>query len=338
MKDLIKSLAGVSAPAGAEQEVIRAIRARVEGVADEVYTDTLGNLYAIKKPAAGASSSVKTVLVAAHADEPGVTVVDIDDEGFLRIAPLGHLAAADLVGRRVRFVRSKILGVIYAEGDAKRNAVDFSQLFVDIAVSDQEEARKLVQIGDAAAFAYEMQEVTPRVLLGHALDNRVACAVAINLLASANVPFQLVVVFSVQQQVGSRGIQVAGYRINPDLAMVLDATPTGDTPKAKRLNLTMGSGVAIKALDAGMAVAPALVQHLIEVAEKAQIPYQIDVSPEAHTDAANLQIARSGIPTCGLSVPTRYLDTPSQMMHMDDVDAMGKLLQAWMASERLFDV
>ena len=336
MKDLIQAFTKVPGPAGSELEIVKTIRSVVEPLADETYTDVLGNLYAVKKPSASTTTSTKTVLISAHLDEQGVTVVDIDGDGFLRIAPLGRLTAADLIGRRVKFARTKISGVIFAEGDSSRDKAEFSRLYVDIAAKDKEEAAKLVQIGDAAAFDYEYLEITPRVLLSHALDNRAACAVAVDLLEKVELPFQLVVVFSVQQQVGSRGIQVAGYRINPDLAMVLDATPTGDTPKSKYLNLTMGGGVAIKALDAGMAVAPTLYDHLVRLAESAQIPYQIEVSPGVQTDAAKLQVSRSGVPTCGLSVPMRYLDTPSQMLHMDDLEAMRKLLQAWLESDQLF--
>ncbi len=336
MKELIQAFAKIPGPAGSEAEIVKLVRSKVESLVDETYTDVMGNLYAVKKPQTSASTTVKTVLISAHLDEPGVSIVDIDQNGFLRIAPLGSLKAAELIGQRVKFVRTKISGVIAVEGDIVSDKVEFSNLFIDIAVKNKDEAQKLIQIGDAAAFDYEFQEITPRVLLSHALDNRVSCAVAVDLLENINVPYQLVVVFSTQQQVGSRGIQVAGYRINPDLAIVLDATHAGDTPKSKKPSLKMGGGVAIKALDAGMVVAPALRDHLIALAESEHIPYQIEVSPAARSDASTIQVSRQGVPTCGLSVPMRYLDTPSQMVHMDDVEAMRKLLQAWLENDQLF--
>ncbi len=336
MKELIQSFAKIPGPAGSEAEIAKAIRARIEPVVDEVFTDVMGNLFAIKKPQSTTSTTGKTVLISAHMDEPGISVVDIDEDGFLRIAPLGHLKPSDLIGQRVKFARSKIVGVIAAEGDIASERVEFSNLFIDIAVKSKADAQKLVQIGDAAAFDYEFQEITPRVLLSHALDNRVSCAVAVDLLEKVELPYQLVVVFSTQQQVGARGIQVAGYRINPDLAMVLDATPAGDTPKSKNLQVKMGGGVAIKAQDAGMVVAPALRNFLIDLAENEKIPSQMEVAPTAHSDASAIQVSRSGVPTCGLSVPMRYLDTPSQMVHMDDVENMRKLLQSWLLSEKLF--
>ncbi len=336
MKELIQSFAKIPGPAGSEAEIARAIRAKIESVVDEVYTDVLGNLYAIKKPQTNTSAITKTVLISAHMDEPGVSVVDIDEDGFLRIAPLGHLKPSELIGQRVQFARTKIAGVIAADGDVARDKVEFPNLFIDIAVRSKEDAHKLVQIGDTAAFDYEFQEITPRVLLSHALDNRVSCAVAVDLLEKIQLPFQLVVVFSTQQQVGSRGIQVAGYRINPDLAMVLGATPAGDTPRSKNIQVKMGGGVAIKAQDAGMVVAPLLRDYLIQLAESEQIPAQIEVASTARSDASAIQVSRSGVPTCGLSVPMRYLDSPSQMVHMDDVENMRKLLEAWLLSDKLF--
>lgn len=336
MKDLIKQLVQTPAPAGSESLLTNLIKYEITAYADEISTDVLGNLHVVKRAQATTGQSVKTLLLTAHMDEPGITVVDIDEGGFLRIAPLGRFTAQELVGRRVKLVQSNAIGVIAADAKTSTDKLEFAQIYIDLGVSDQETANQKVQIGDAGVLLDDFQELDNGVLLGRTLAGRIACAVAIETIKQAeNLPFDLHMVFTVQHNVGARGIQTAAYRVNPDLAMVLGAAPAEDIPQAVSPQLRLGKGVAIKALDANMVVPSVLRDQLIELAETERIPYQIEVAATAKSDGGALQVSRNGIPTCGLSVPVRYLHAPTQLAHLDDAEAMLQLVKSWLLANPL---
>ncbi|MHB1630540.1 MAG: M42 family metallopeptidase [Bacilli bacterium] len=332
MKELIRQLTIPSGPSGYETPVKEVIHTLVQPHADEVYDDALGNLYAVKQGASGAAA--RTILLAAHMDEPALSVIDIDDQGFLRAAPLGPLRAWALVGARVVFARTGRRGIVGAEHGVAQKDLDFSRLFVDIGAASADDAREHVRIGDAATFAYGFDEVGADLVVGHALDNRVGCAVLVEALRRVNSDCTVVAVFSAQQEVGSRGARVAGHRIDPDMALALDVSPVGDTPKSERLALTLGGGPGVKALDATMVVAPKVRDMIVDAARLADVPYQIEVSPGTASDAGALFLSRAGIPTGGIVVPARYVGTPSQMVHLRDVEHTVTLLTAFLARLR----
>jgi len=328
MKELIRQLTIPSGPPGYETPVREVIHTLVQPHADDVYDDALGNLYAVKQGAAGPSA--RTILLAAHMDEPALSVIDIDDKGFLRVAPLGPLRASTLVGARVVFAKTGRRGIVGAEHGVAQKDLDFSHLFVDIGAATLDDAGQYARIGDAAAFSYGFDEIGADLIVGHALDNRVGCAVLVEALRRAHSAYTIVAVFSAQQEVGSRGARVAGHRIHPDAALVLDVSPVGDTPKSERLALTLGGGPGIKALDATMVVAPKVREMLVAAARIADVPYQIEVSPGTASDAGALFLSREGIPTGGIVVPARYVGTPSQMVHLRDVEQTVALLTAYL--------
>ncbi|MCI0184299.1 M42 family metallopeptidase [Sulfoacidibacillus ferrooxidans] len=328
MKDLIHTLTIPSGPSGYELPVKNVIEELIRPFVDECYEDVLGNLYAIKK--GSSSTHEKTVMIVAHMDEPALSVIDIDDVGFLRISPLGPLRPSALVGARVVFARTGRRGIVGAEHGIAMKDLEFSHLFVDIGANSQSTAQEFVEIGDAATFAYGFDEVSEQLLVGHALDNRVGCALLIDALQHAQSNHTIVGVFSVQKEVGSRGAKVAGHRIHPSVAVVLDVSPTGDTPKSERLALSLGQGVGIKVLDAGMVVAPKWRDQLVDAAKAVEASYQIEVSPRTTSDAGAIFLTQDGIPTCGLVVPARYVGTPSQMVHLEDVTSAKKVLGSFL--------
>ncbi|PWI57053.1 M42 family metallopeptidase [Sulfoacidibacillus thermotolerans] len=329
MKDLIRTLTVPSGPSGDEFAIKESILRIVEPHVDEWYEDVLGNLYVIKK--ARSEISEKTVMIVAHMDEPALSVIDIDEDGFLRIAPLGPLHAASLVGARVVFARTGRRGVVGAEHNVALKDLEFSHLFIDIGAQTQSDAMRDVQIGDAATFAYGFEEVGNQLIVGHALDNRVGCALLIDALQHAQSDYTIVGVFSAQKEVGSRGAKVAGHRIHPTIALVLDISPSGDTPKAERSSLTLGAGVAVKVLDATMVVSKKWSNHLIEAAKNVSASYQIEVAPRTTSDAGAIFLAQSGIPTCGLAIPARYVGTPSQMVSLADVTSAQQVLHNFLS-------
>ncbi len=316
MKELISKLNAAPSGPGQEDRIREMIQELVTPYVTEVSTDVLGNLIAVKKPKTAGDG--KTIMLVTHMDEPGVVVVDKDEQGWLRVEPLGNLKASDMIGARVVFGRTGIKGVIGVESHVEDKDIAFRHLFVDVGCAAEHKVQG-VAIGDVATWSGPFEDLDDDIIVGHALDARAACAVLIEALKAAKSTHTIIAVFTAQHQVGSRGAKVAAYRIKPDLAIAVDVTPAGDTPKAEHISVELGKGPAIKALDGNVVVAPTLVRKIAAIAEKHGIAYQIEVAPKAKSEAGTTLISGEGVPTCGVSIGARYIGTPSCMVSLSDV-------------------
>jgi len=320
---LIKTLAEAWGPPGYEHEIRNLIRAEVESVADEITVDPLGNLIC------RVGSGEKRVMTAAHMDEIGLIVGHIDRQGYARFASIGTLFPAALLGARVRF-ENGVIGVIGVEHQytRRRELPALNGFYIDISANGDGNAA--VQIGDPGAFVGDVIWRGERVI-GKSLDNRLGCAIQIETMRrvkAQGTPHSVYFVFTVQEEVGSRGAGPAAYGITPDLALVLDGTSAGDQPHGKRMAITLGGGAAIKTRDTGLIVPPAVRDLLVRRAEEADIPYQLEVLEAASTDGRTIQIARAGVPTGAISYPLRYTHTTSETADRGDIQAVVDLLVA----------
>jgi tetrahedral aminopeptidase len=322
VKDLIKTLAEAWGPPGYEHHVRALIRAEVEPLADEVTTDALGNL--ICRIGDGGTR----VMTVAHMDEIGVIVSHIDRQGYARFSSIGTLLPATLAGARVRF-ENGVIGVIGVENPftQRRSLPALDGFFIDVSVAADANAE--VNVGDPGAFVADVLWREGRVI-GKALDDRLGCAVQIEMLRHFKKhgppPHTVYAVFSVQEEVGSRGAGPAAYGIAPDVAIALDTTPCGDQPKIRPMPVKLGAGVAIKARDTRHIVPGPLKDLFIQRAEEGAIPYQIEVLELGSTDGRMVQVARSGVPTGVLSIPSRYVHTQSETADRHDIEATLALL------------
>ncbi len=332
MKDLIKRLTEAYGPSGHEDEIRDVLRAEVEPLADEIRVDALGNLIVLKRGHTLSSSKGaggKKVMLAAHMDEIGVIVSYVDEKGFLRFQPIGGLDLTALAGSRVQFADGA-LGVIAPEDrtEFKKNP-ELSKLYIDVGATGHGEAK--ARLGQAAAFVRPFADLGQRIV-AKAFDDRIACAILVEVLRRLeDSPHDVYCVFSVQEEVGLRGARTSAYGIEPDVGIAVDITPTGDTPEAKKLNMKLGAGPCIKVKDSGMLAHPGLKNLLIEVAEAHEIPYQLEVLDRGSTDAAAIQLARSGVPAGCVSIACRYYHTPSEMVDVGDVEKTVDLLLAVLA-------
>lgn len=327
LERLIRELAPAYGPAGREEQVRALIRRHVEPLADEVSVDRMGNLIALVRGAGGPGA--RRVMLAAHMDEIGLMVTHIDDKGFLRFAPVGGHGAATLLGQRVVFADGTC-GTIGAEKLDDIKDLKLDRLFIDIGAADREDAARRVPVGSTAVFARDVATCGSR-LIGKALDDRAGCAVLVELMHQLRAHpsvHDVYCVFSVQEEVGARGARTAGYAISPDLALAVDVTATGDTPKGEPLNMTLGGGTAIKVKDNSLIAHPWVRQLLVDTAAAAGIPYQMEVLPYGGTDAGAIHLTKTGVPAGALSIPTRYLHSPGEMVDMRDVAATADLLVA----------
>jgi endoglucanase len=320
MKELIQKLVSTASPSGYEGRVRDAIKAEVQPYATSIETDALGNLIVTqgKKSAGG-----KRVMIAAHMDEIGLIVTHVDKKGFARFSNMGYVYARNCMAAHVSFLNGA-RGVINGDAleDSSKN-YSLDQLFIDLGATSPEDCP--VHIGDVGVFERPLIDLGKRIV-SKALDDRIGCALMITALQQIKeTPNELVFVFTTQEEVGTRGATSTAYHIDPDLGLAVDVTRTGDVPTGK-MEVDLGKGPAIKVKDSGMISDPRVVRWMTETAIKARLPYQMEVLEGGSTDARAIQLARSGVPAGCLSIPTRYIHSPAEMIDMDDVENSLRLL------------
>ncbi len=331
MNDLIRTLTEAFGPSGFEDAMRDLIRPLVEPYADEITVDSLGNLIVHKNAAAGSKNPQK-VMIAAHMDEIGVMVSHITEKGFLRFTNIGGVFSHTLLGGRVRFANGTI-GVIGSDRSDDRNAIHpLNKHFIDVGATSREDCP--VRVGDAAQF-YRPFEARGRHLTAKSMDDRIGCVVAIEALRRLPeaVAHDLYFVFSVQEEVGTRGAEAAANGIMPDVSIALDVTLTGDVPEARPMDVSLGNGPAIKVKDSGMIAHAGLVRLMRRRAEAAGIEYQLEVLDGGSTDARAMQLAGPGSAAGCISIPCRYVHTPSETVDAGDVEGAIRLLVAVLQGE-----
>ena len=314
--ELLKKLTGVWGPSGCETRVAELIKEEVKEYADEIYTDALGNLICRKK------GNGKKVMFASHMDEIGIVVTFIDEKGFLRFADVGGLYLRNLINRRVRFENGTI-GVIGTEENNEKRQM--SKMFIDIGAKDREDAEKMVSIGDMAVFEGELSCQNGKII-SKALDNRIGCYVLIEAMRKVKSENDLYFCFTTQEEVGLRGARTAAFKIEPEYALSVDVTDIGDTPKAPKMAVKLGNGAAVKVMDYSVISSIDVREKLIEVAEERGIKYQREIMMEGGTDAGVIHFTKGGVKTGGISIPTRYIHSPSEMIDEEDLKASINLL------------
>ncbi|WP_322806957.1 M42 family metallopeptidase [Thermanaerothrix sp.] len=327
MKELIRKLVEAAGPSGYEQSVRDLIKEEVTPYADEIRVDALGNLIVRKGQKREGGLRIMT---AAHMDEIGVIVTHIEDDGFVRFTTIGGVRPHTCLGGRVQFING-VRGVI---GGEKLESMDrvhsFDKLFIDVGATSKADCP--VKVGDVAVFERPFLDLGKR-LVAKAMDDRIACAIQIETLRRlGNTPNEIYLVFTTQEEVGTRGATPAAFGIDPELGLSVDVTLTGDTPKGIKMAVALGKGPAIKVRDSGMLADPRIVRWMVETAEKANIPYQLEVLDGGSTDARAIQLVRAGVPSGCLSIPCRYIHSPSEMVDYDDVQNAVALLVALLSN------
>lgn len=323
---LLEKLTQTNSPSGCENAVRELIKAEISDFCDEMSIDALGNLIAHKK---GERSKV---MFAAHMDEIGVTASFIDDNGFIRFAAVGGLCIKELLEFKVRFANGTV-GVIGSEEESLDKKADIKKLYIDIGAKNKKDAEKKVKIGDTAAFVGDYYKSGDTVI-SKALDNRAGCYVLIEAMKKiASSQNDLYFVFTAQEEVGLRGAKTAAFGIEPDFAVAVDVTDTGDTPGAPLMAVNMGKGAAIKVMDRSVLCDSDVRTHMIETAKANKIPYQLEIMTDGGTDAGAIHLSGSGVKTGGLSVPTRYIHSPSEMASVSDIKACIELTAALAKSD-----
>ena len=327
MRDILLSLLQIHGATGREEAVAAWLADLLRPHVDEVRTDVMGNLIAVKK--ARVSDQGKRIMFSAHMDHIGLLVIDADEHGFLRVCSVGGVRMNRSLGQHVVFANG-VCGVIGAEEDITGDP-EMRHLYIDIGASTREEAFARVSIGDVAVYAAAPVALGEHRIAAPAMDDRAGCALLAWLLINAkDCPNEIVGVFSTQEEVGLRGAKVAAYAVEPDIGMALDVTATGDVPGVKpKMAVELGKGPAIKIMDHASITSPVVRDALIAAAKEHGIPHQLEVLTFGGTDAGAIQLSRAGVPSGTLSIATRYVHSAIETLDMRDMEQGGALLLAF---------
>ncbi|MBR6761141.1 MAG: M42 family peptidase [Oscillospiraceae bacterium] len=300
--------------------------------ADAVCVDGLGNVIVRKK---GLCSSVPTIMLCAHMDEVALMVTEICADGSLRFGAVGGVDAAAVIGRQVLVGKQGIPGVIGScpvhrlSPDARKQPAQMSALYVDIGAKDREDALALTAPGDVISFAPVYQEFGNGKIAAKALDDRFGCALLLSLLRK-ELPCDVTVVFSVQEEVGLRGAAVAANAIQPAIGLILETTTAADLPGSENPVCRLGGGAVISFMDGRTVYDADLYQMAAAICDREQIPWQTKTKIAGGNDAGAIQ--NSGARVLAVSIPCRYLHSPLCVMQHSDGVACEQLIDHLLAA------
>jgi putative aminopeptidase FrvX len=329
MKSLLEKLSNAHGISGYEGSVREIIEKEVKSCVDEIKTDNFGNLITVKK------GKAPSVMIAAHMDEIGLMVKYIDDEGFIRFAKVGGWFDQTLVNQRVVLHTKKglITGVIGSKPthvmktEDRKKAIEAKDMFIDVGASSKDEATKMgVEPGVTVSLDQRLASLTNDRVTGKAFDDRAGGAVLITAMQQvAGMKLSSVFgVFTVQEEVGLKGARTSAFGLNPDVGIAIDTCITGDHPGIKKTDsaIEIGKGPSLTVMDAGgrgVITHHRVLEWLRETAKAEGIPYQMEVTESGTTDASAISLTREGIPSGVISVATRYIHTPVEVLSLKDL-------------------
>jgi putative aminopeptidase FrvX len=331
-KRFLFELLETNSPSGYEEPAARRWRAEAETFADEVRVDTSGNSLA------RLSASGPKVVFAGHMDEIGLQISYVDDQGYLWFQGIGGWDDQVLTGQHVRVISANgvVPGVVgrrpahLLSADERGKASQIKDLWIDIGALDSNEAKSLVQAGDAVVIDRPITELRGGIIAGRGLDNRVGSFVALEALRRLSDDRPVADVYAlgaVQEEIGFRGAQTAAFGLDPDVAIVLDVCHATDHPNADK---HAGGDIRVNAgpaLTRGSVVHPAVYQMLADAARDSEIEFSIDLAPRSSgTDADSIVTSRAGVPCGVVSFPCRYMHSPSELVSLSDLDQSAELL------------
>ncbi len=330
---LLLRLSDAPGVAGNEDAVRELLLEEIRPHVDEYRVDSIGNLIATVRARDGVPQPHR-VMLAAHMDEVGLMVVRIEKNGLLIFRAVGGIDPRVLLAKRVLVGKEAIPGVIGAKpihlvtAEEEQQVIKVEQMYIDIGARSKEDAEAVVKVGDYAAFATRAQALG-RTVLGKAMDDRAGCAVLAELVRE-RYEVELVAAFTVQEEVGLRGARVAGYSVEPEVAIALEGTICDDLPHKKDVTpvTEMGKGPAITLMDRSVIADRRLVDLLVRTAEEEGLPYQFKSPGLGGTDAGAIHTTREGVPSAAVAVPARYLHTPVALLSLDDFEHTVALMKA----------
>lgn len=324
------SLCALDGVSGREGAVRDAILAEAKRCGADCTVDPLGNLIARKK---GRETPPIKLMLCAHIDEVGLIVTHVEEDGTARFAAVGGISPSVLGGRRVKLQNRAVYGAVGCKPvhlqreSEKERYPDLSDLYIDFGCRDTDEAMAIAPPGTPLVFAAEPRELSEHIITAKAIDDRAGCALLLALLRR-DLPYDVTFLFSVQEEIGSRGAGAGAYTVAPDLCVVVEATTAADIAgvgESEQVTV-LGAGPAISFADRGAIYDEAMTSWLQNLGRDSGIPVQQKRATAGGNDSSSIQLARGGIRTAAVSLPCRYLHSASCTLDRRDLDSAEKLL------------
>ena len=328
MLETLKTLCELNGTSGREEDVGAYILERIEGKC-EIKVDALGNIIAFKE---GKKRAKNKVMISAHMDEVGFIITYITDDGYLRFDCVGGIDEKVIIGRAVTVGEQNVPGVIgikaiHLTDKAEEGKVpEISAMYIDIGAADKKEAEKYVSIGDSAYFISDFELFGENKVKSKALDDRFGCSVMIDMIENG-VDYDTWFAFLVQEEVGLRGASAAAYTIEPDYAIVLEATTAADVAGVKKEErvCALSKGAVVSFMDRSTVYNRELFKRAFELAKENNIPCQTKTAVAGGNDAGAIHKSGKGVYTLTVSLPCRYIHSSTSVADIRDMDACKKM-------------
>lgn len=334
MIETLKALCALPGVSSFEDEVRSYLKARVAPHADSIRVDSMGNLIVFKH---GAKTTGSKLMLCAHMDEVGLIIRSVTDEGYLKFSCVGGIDRRVLLGKRVQVGRGKTPGIIglkaihLTTAEERKKVPRLEEYYIDIGAKDRQQAEDLVEPGDCAVFDSDVMEFGSGMLKAKAIDDRVGCAVLVKLLEQP-LPLDCTFVFTVQEEVGTRGAFGAAFSVAPEIAVVFEGTTAADNPALEEHTQVCwpGRGPVLSWMDGSTIYDRALFELLRELAQANGVPWQMKHYLSGGTDAGAIQRTKAGVRVAGISAAVRYLHAPSSVASISDMEHMLTLARLFL--------
>lgn len=303
---------------------------------DEIKEDKLGNVISVKR---GKKNAAK-VMLAAHMDEVGLIVKTISKEGFLQFAKIGGIDDRVLPAQNVIVYTEKgpLHGIIGSKPphiqkeEERKRVISYDEMFIDVGAESQKEAEKMgVKIGVPVGFDVKFMKINKNIVIGKAFDDRAGCTALVETMKRLEkTDCTVYAVGTVQEEVGLRGAVTSAFGIDPDVGLALDVTIAGDAPGIREVEapVKMGKGPSFTVADASLITHPKVLRLLTETAEENRVSYQLETGLAGGTDAGRISLTKEGVPCGTISIPTRYIHSPTSLLNLADLEDAVKLTVA----------
>ncbi len=334
MKELLKKLCLINGVSGDETDVRNFIISQIKDYC-EYRTDNLGNLICFKK---GRKTPAKKIMIAAHMDEVGFIVTHIEQDGSLGFDAVGGIDPAVSIGRQVLVGKNKLPGVIGSPAihnlskEEREKNPEMKQLYIDVGAENIKQVNELgIFQGDCIYFNSEFIEFGENMIKSKAIDDRAGCLIMIRLIQQ-ELEYDTWFVFNVQEEIGLRGARVSAYSVEPDTAIVLEATTAADIHGAddSQKVCSLGKGSVVSFMDRHTMYDKELYRLAFSCASELGLPCQTKSMIAGGNDSGAIHLSRKGVKTIAVSVPCRYLHSPSCVIKYEDLENMYLLVKSLM--------
>lgn len=332
MFETIKILCEQNGISGRETAVAEYIKEKVTGIADDVLIDNLGNVIALKK---GKRTPKNRIMLSAHTDEVGLIITAITDEGLLKFSTVGGINPKVILGRSVYLYEKDIYGVIGTKAvhqqdeDERKTAVPVDKLYIDIGAKNKTDAEAHVALGDSVAFIGDYEEFGDGFIKAKALDDRAGCGIMMEIMKQ-DLEYDTYFAFTTQEEVGLRGAKVAANRIQPDVAIIVETTASGDVSGVSGIDRVsvVGDGAVISYMDLSTIYDKALYDLAFKLGKEKNIACQTKTKISGGNDAGAIHVANEGVRTIAVSIASKYIHAPAAVVKKDDITAVYEMVLA----------